>query len=383
MWRHALVPLAALCCTKGVDDGTRLAATGIIWEFDHVQYEIVVTATLGWKDKGVHGKNRSHKIESKGPHYAFVRESRYVGDSVFFRQLKKVHIMDLFRNGKPAALVTKSVLAREAVFVSSFLRRFDTSVENWHQVKLLKPSDLEKQESTMSFKARPVKRSRRLLDLERRQLTANMKQREQDAAKALAEAQRKAARLERQNRKREIAKEVKDTVHNAVVTQVAKMNKQIRKEIAKSATERDQKMDACEEKVDACEQKMDEFQKTKTDLDDLCGRLDHLQEETYRIQTLLSGMDKFKKAITKKYKLLPPPYVLLRSKRTDRVILILPLTNRCSQVGRLGIFLFPSQSERYDAALRTPPAPPIGTSGILAEPPPRVNLVNPMFLCTI
>ena len=53
-----------------------------------------------------------------------------------------------------------------------------------------------------------------------------------------------------------------------------------------------------------------------------------------------------------------PPYVLLRNKRIDRVILILPPTNRCSQVGGFGISLFPSQNERYDEALRTPPSPP-------------------------
>ena len=278
LWQHALDPRTALCCTKGVDDGVRLAATGLIWEVDDEQYEIITTATLGWKK----GKNRSHKIQPQGPHYAFVRKTCYIGGSVFFKQLLKIHILYLFQHGTPAALVNKTVLAREKVFVKNFLYRFDTSVQKWQNVKLLKEaaSSCDKDKPQPSF-SKPVKRSRRLRELENKQLHADLRRRQQNEAKALAEAKRKAARLERQTHHRKLVKEVKD----AVEIEVSKIAKTSKKENAV----RNKQLDTFKKK-------------TQTDVEDLCGRLDHLQEETYRLAALLSELDKHKKTMSKKFK---------------------------------------------------------------------------------
>ena len=48
MWHHGRVPNTSLCVIRGVDDGTRLLQTGLLWVLDNVTFEVVMVASLGW-----------------------------------------------------------------------------------------------------------------------------------------------------------------------------------------------------------------------------------------------------------------------------------------------------------------------------------------------
>ena len=93
LWYHGLRAHPSLCRYLGIDDGVRLAATGIVWATDsHHCFEIVLCASLGWQDVGTSRfkkHRKSHKIRPTGCMYAYLRTAKHVGTLLGSKSLEK------------------------------------------------------------------------------------------------------------------------------------------------------------------------------------------------------------------------------------------------------------------------------------------------------
>ena len=323
LWRHKLDARVSLCLTSAVDDGVRLAQTGIVWTIDNRDVEVVFIATLGWKDGGKLGNKRSHKVVPSGSFCVFVRNAALVGCILHFQQLQRIHVKEFFMFGTPHASINKTNIAREIALTTSFLATCDPNVAEWQHVKLIKCGP--KRVQPKQVQQPPIKRSRRILELEKKQLELEKKQHDEDmerkrmqekerrireqkraeieakkkAAQAkkeeeqrrqremkkVEEAQRRAVRLERQRRRRLIISEVK----TAVSSQVARMEKKFFKYMEQLEKKLTQKVETVAENINDV-------------VEGLGSRLEDLSEEVEGLGSSIQELEKSKRACTKRMK---------------------------------------------------------------------------------
>ena len=122
-----------------LEDGTRLAAAGILWKVYDETYEVVFTGSLGWKNKcGRRGNTRSHHIQLPGPHYVFVRDAALAGREVKWSHLRKFIVQVFFNNGTPEEKLPKSVVVVTGLLANEFLRQV-VDPRKWYDVELAGP----------------------------------------------------------------------------------------------------------------------------------------------------------------------------------------------------------------------------------------------------
>ena len=108
LFRHKRIPKASVCLYAAVDDGIRLAQTGIQWSIDGTVYEIVCIASLGWVEP--EKRRNSHHVSYANPIYAILRLGSLQGKPVEFLHLMRLVASVLFREGRPLSTVlTKQV----------------------------------------------------------------------------------------------------------------------------------------------------------------------------------------------------------------------------------------------------------------------------------
>ena len=104
----------------GIDNGTRLAAPGIVWSVSGETWEVLFTGSVGWK-RGVEKNSRSHKLPLAGPHFVFVRQCEFLGKPISWGQINKFPAPRFFAKGKPARVVDKTNLAIAVKNMNVFL----------------------------------------------------------------------------------------------------------------------------------------------------------------------------------------------------------------------------------------------------------------------
>ena len=110
-YSHAAVFNLLIPSHTGLDNGTRLAAPGILWKIFDQDVEVVFTGSLGWKNKaGRRGNRRSHHIQLPGPHYVFVRAAEHMGQKLHWSQLRKVLAQVFFNSALPEKKIHKAAV---------------------------------------------------------------------------------------------------------------------------------------------------------------------------------------------------------------------------------------------------------------------------------
>ena len=110
------------CCLlcAGIDDGTNVAAPGIVWAVQGDSWEVLFTGSVSWK-RGAGKASRSHKLTLSGPHLVFVRRADLIGKPIAWADIKKFHAQRFFDKGLPAREVTKENLAKAETLMNNFL----------------------------------------------------------------------------------------------------------------------------------------------------------------------------------------------------------------------------------------------------------------------
>ena len=168
---HGIHVYPALCSFKAVDDAVRMVATGIIWDVEDVEWEVLLVASLGWAVHGSNGNQRSHQVEPKGPVFVWARRGNLLGQAVSFDQMSKLHVHPFFTQGVPHATLDRAVVAQEKQLMHNFMIEEASSVKKWEEVglyKILIP--IASPHKTRNKSGRqgpnpPRKQSRRLLQL--------------------------------------------------------------------------------------------------------------------------------------------------------------------------------------------------------------------------
>lgn len=327
LWRHSMDPRPALCRLHAVDDGVRLAATGIVWAVGPTDWQVILCANLGWETKE---RSRSHSVVSKGPTFVFVRRAELAGTPVQFRHLKKFPVTTLFREGHVHATVNQSLVAREVSLCHSFLKDNDDDIQNWMAVNVVKlvnnkhksSTHEADEEATITIKTRPLKRSRRLRELEAKQLVKMKRETE----KIKLQNQRNSQRLQQQQKRREMEQDMKKTaateVKNCLQAFRSDMEKSLNavqkkcsrvvsNNLTKSVTKTVdkallptmrfiKKQEKALQKYRA-EQAKHNLQQEKM-LDELSGRFEDLIEEFEKMSSVIQEVTKWKRSVSKKMK---------------------------------------------------------------------------------
>lgn len=139
-YKHKLFLTTYVCAFfLGIDDGSNLAAPGIVWDVYGTSWEVLFTGSVAWKRGGERQNKRSHKLKLSGPHFVFVRRSEHVGTPIAWDKIRKFHSQLFFLHGTPAREVSKANMHKAAKEVNNFLG----DVRNpriWSDVKLVRES---------------------------------------------------------------------------------------------------------------------------------------------------------------------------------------------------------------------------------------------------
>lgn len=222
LWRHGCQLYETFCSYSGIDDGQRLAATGIVWKIFGSNLEVVFTGSLGWSNSAGRGGNkRSHKVNIPGPHFVFVRPAALLGKPIKWSDLQKLHVQTFFLHGEPNMTFYKATLVQEDRVARKFLSRVDDP-KNWFNITLLQ-SPTEKPQLRKTRK-----RSRRILELQVKNYkditTMSQAKKREDRRR---DNELKVLRAEIQRHRRDRQK----LIDTSVSTAVAKMKTQIEKAV--------------------------------------------------------------------------------------------------------------------------------------------------------
>ena len=136
LYQHGPTTYPALLHVSGVDDGRRIAATGIVWELFGISYEVVLCASLGWSTSK--GNYLSHKVVPTGSVYVFLREVQYADSPIVFGVLNKINCHGFFRLAEPACDVLVDQIKKTSDFLKDFLRHNTDDVKLWTSVTTIK-----------------------------------------------------------------------------------------------------------------------------------------------------------------------------------------------------------------------------------------------------
>ena len=291
LWLHSRRCLKSVCLFEGIDDGSNIVKTGVLWRFDEVDFEVVTIVSSGY----VSNNTKSAKMDHAVPIYVILRRVSYVGCTISWSQLHRVMIANLFADGTPHAQVNLKTISSEDKRLETFLRQVDGS--SWRHVEpyesrsaLAAKAERNRQHAARAQEADKAKKKEQdqkaaARQLKLRQKQAAAKRQEAERARRVANAKKTRAAVER--RKKADARRHKDAVDKAITARLLSFDAVLRvrlgEEIAAGIEDAEQVWKR-------------QYQATVgTALKELCSQ----------VKTLTKKIKKMQKAATKKRK--PPP----------------------------------------------------------------------------
>ena len=313
----------------GIDNGKRLAATGILWHVHDHTWEVLFTGSLSWKDETAKGNLRSHKILITGPHFVFVRNQKLLGEKVVWHDVNKFPARDFFHYGVPGSEVDPTVLARESGLVRRFLQ--EKQPKGWSEVRVVSQVKKEKVVAVRASRPKPssgrlpIKRSRRILENQRKTL---FRQHIDDkrAKKIQKQEAEKAAKLANQQRRRDIRKMINEElvgyayvkIREKITKVVTPKLKMINNKIVKLQEEIERLPDIVQQVDDWRQEATDRIDNTKNHYDILLANI-----EAKLDQSVVGIANKFKKKCRK---------IAADVEKTSKEVTI--LGDRVNQIGK-------------------------------------------------
>ena len=222
LYQHKVETFPALLLVDAVDDGVRLASPGIRWSIYDSTWEVVFTASLGWRS--LKNKSRSHQVRPSTAIYAFLRKVVYVGAPIRFTHLKKVHCHNLFTKGNVEAVVDVDDVQKARDLRDEFIKEQKSNTKSWQKVPTLTQPPLNA----------PCKRSERIQQQTEQRLTqeqfklVHKKIQELETAKLKANEEAKRARLNSQQRTRDLKKTIRGVVREQMEKFKTNVNRQLK-----------------------------------------------------------------------------------------------------------------------------------------------------------
>ena len=126
LYRHRATCLSHARFFDGIDDAVKIAKSGVVWNIDGKDMEVIAVACLGYKEDD-HAK-RKKKYKSKSAKVADIRATHVimrpfalVGRPLAMSQFRRVTAVQLFRQGTPHASVDLRQQSRTEEMTQSYV----------------------------------------------------------------------------------------------------------------------------------------------------------------------------------------------------------------------------------------------------------------------
>ena len=140
MWRHEATCYMNIRLFRAMDDGVKLAFTGVKWALEGKTglYVVIIVACLGYKDPPKKNK-KSAKMEDSRPTMVVLRHEKDEDQPLRFSQLFRVTAAKLFREGTPTKFVCRLYQQTMMDNVNNFIKREErkNGGEGWLHVPTL------------------------------------------------------------------------------------------------------------------------------------------------------------------------------------------------------------------------------------------------------
>ena len=296
LWRHQRHPKASLCLFDAVDDGVRIAQTGLLWSIDGKMFEIVFVSSLGWMQQRAE-RSRSHRVAySDNTIYVVLRAASLQGTSIHFQQLLKLVASTLFREGRASSVVNFAAITKAKKVAADFVEKNQRDYTPWVKIKYMRTNkeireqEEEQRERERLLQEQEAARAKRAQEREeakqKKQELRDLKRQEEAAHRAAMAAARKTAKAEKQKRDRKFKREVK----LAVLSCIEKLEKDLEDKLV-------QCVDTSRAEIEA----------------DLGHRLAQCEDTLENVTVAKSSFESFKTVVDKRFKSMKR-----KSKRQDK-----------------------------------------------------------------
>ena len=125
---------------EAVDDGIRIAATGVQWDLKGTLYTIVSVVCLGYTTPASSRKRRSAKLDETRPINIILRDATIMGD-VTLEQLCRIPAVKLFHVGEPTETVDIIQVKQIKQQVADFIAHCEKCEQSdkWNDIPYLFP----------------------------------------------------------------------------------------------------------------------------------------------------------------------------------------------------------------------------------------------------
>lgn len=220
LWLHSRRCLKSVCLFEGIDDGSNIVKTGVVWRYDEVDFEVVTIVSSGY----VSNNTKSSKMDHAVPIYVILRRVSYVGCTISWSHLRRVMVANLFADGTPHAQVNLKTISSEDKRLETFLRQ--VAGASWRHVEpyesrtaLAAKTERNRQHAARAQEADRAKKKEQDQKAAARQQKLRQKQaaaKRQEAERARRVANAKKTRAAAERRKRADARRHKDAVDKAI-----------------------------------------------------------------------------------------------------------------------------------------------------------------------
>ena len=264
LWRHQRHPKASLCLFDAVDDGVRIAQSGLLWSIDGKMFEIVFVSSLGWMQQRAE-RSRSHRVAySDNTIYVVIRAASLQGTSIHFEQLLKLVASTLFREGRASSVVNFAAITKAKKLAADFVEKNQRDYTAWVKIKYMRTmkeireQEEEERERERLLQEQEAARAKRAQEREeakqKKQELRDLKRQEELARRAAIVAARKTAKAEKQKRDRKFRQEVKvavlQVVHKLEQELHAKLLECVEKSRAEIEADLGHRIAQCEDSVE-------------------------------------------------------------------------------------------------------------------------------------
>jgi len=138
MWRHATVCYPSLRVFGGLDDGVRLAAPGVQWNFEERVVTVLIIACLGYSTEA----SKSAKIVDTCATQVIVRDHKFAFKAPLrFSHMRKIPAVKMFREGTPLAMVDISAGKDTKALADKFIQKIEDQHKGnaWLKIQPLIP----------------------------------------------------------------------------------------------------------------------------------------------------------------------------------------------------------------------------------------------------
>ena len=224
LYLHSRRCLKSVCLFEGIDDGTNIAKTGVVWRYDEVDFEVVTIVSSGY----VSNNTKSSKLDHAVPIYVILRNDSYIGCTISWDHLRRVMVSNLFADGTPHAQVNLKTLHSEDKRLETFLRRVDG--ESWRHVEpyesrsaIAAKAERARQHAARAAAADKAKKKAQDAKIAARQQKHREKQaaaKRQEAERARRAATAKKTRAAAERRNKAEARRRNDAVDKAITARL-------------------------------------------------------------------------------------------------------------------------------------------------------------------